>query len=524
MNYRKSLKNHLVFFVLASLFVISTVSPSLAQQPGTEDRSGGESSRPPFKIVTQHTAVIGGKEVKYKAVVEETFFYNEKKERSASVVSISYVRTDIENVSPRPVVFAFNGGPGAASIWTNFGLLGPCRVLFQDQVNSEEIHPKTVPPFLYGNNPDSLLDAADIVLFDPPGTGFSRVLGTNNESQFYGVEQDAKLTCEFIENWITKNGRWNSSRFLLGESYGTIRAAEVAYLLTGGPFGTGKLNAITLNGVILLGQAMDLYSEGVGDVGFLNALPTLAATAWYHGKISRENKTLEQHVDAARSFAANDYLRALYAGSALSSEERIRIAERLSALIGLPKDLILEHNLRLSSELFEAKLLKAEGKQLGAYDGRFTLPLNPSGRDPVADDPAMAQYTPSMVAAFNEYLKKELGVEMDLPYNTIEFKTVNFRWDYGFGPGISIPNKNYADDLAVAMRRNPSLKLFVGAGYFDFVTPIGSAEYTIAHADIDPSRVSFRFYKSGHMAYIGEENRKTLADDLRRFIAAAGGK
>ena len=159
MNYRKSLKNHLVFFVLASLFVISTVSPSLAQQPGTEDRSGGESSRPPFKIVTQHTAVIGGKEVKYKAVVEETFFYNEKKERSASVVSISYVRTDIENVSPRPVVFAFNGGPGAASIWTNFGLLGPCRVLFQDQVNSEEIHPKTVSAYLdKASNISKLLD------------------------------------------------------------------------------------------------------------------------------------------------------------------------------------------------------------------------------------------------------------------------------------------------------------------------------------------------------------------------------
>ncbi|MHB8054120.1 MAG: S10 family peptidase, partial [Candidatus Aminicenantales bacterium] len=275
---------------------------------------------------------------------------------------------------------------------------------------------------------------------------------------------------------------------------------------------------------ILLGQAMNLNDREGEDVGFLNALPTLAATAWYHGKINRENKTLEQHVEEARSFAANDYLRALYAGSALSSEERIRIAERLSALIGLSKDFILERDLRLSAEVFAVELLKADGKQLGAYDSRFTLPLNPSGKDPVADDPAMAQYTPSMVAAFNEYLKKELGVEMELSYDTIEFKTVNFRWDYGFGPGIPFPSRNHAKDLAVAMRRNPSLKLFVGAGYFDFVTTFGSAEYTIAHAGIDPGRVSFGYYKAGHMSYIGEDNRKALADDLRRFIAAAGEK
>ncbi|MHB8055859.1 MAG: S10 family serine carboxypeptidase-like protein, partial [Candidatus Aminicenantales bacterium] len=248
MSCLKSHKNHRPFFILASLFVISTVSPSPAQQPGTEDRSGADTFRPPYKIVTQHAAVIGGQEVKYKAAVEETFFFNEKKERSASVVAISYMRTDIENISSRPVVFVFNGGPGASAIWTHFGLVGPRRVQFQDRLNSEDIHPKTVPPFLYGNNSESLLDVADIVLFDPPGTGFSRVLGENNETQFYGVEQDAKLTCAFIENWIAKYGRWNSPRFLLGESYGTIRAAEVAYLLTGGPFGTGKLNAITLNG------------------------------------------------------------------------------------------------------------------------------------------------------------------------------------------------------------------------------------------------------------------------------------
>jgi carboxypeptidase C (cathepsin A) len=218
----------------------------------------------------------------------------------------------------------------------------------------------------------------------------------------------------------------------------------------------------------------------------VNALPSYAATAWYHGKIERENRTLKEIVDDARAFAAGDYLCALHAGSALSAGKRDRIAERLSGLIGLSKDILLECDLRPGPAFFAAALLRKEGMQVGAYDSRFTLPLNPSGGDPVADDPAMAQYTPSMVAAFRELLTKDLGVTLALSYEAIDFKSVNSRWDYGFGPGISMPLRDYAGDLAVAMRRNPGLKLFVGAGYFDLVTTLGSAEYTIAHAGIDP--------------------------------------
>lgn len=508
---------------LAAAVLAAAVLPLISQQTVPEVPAGEDSTHPPYKVVTQHTALIGGKQVAYSATVEETFSLNDRGQRIASLVSISYVRTDIPNTVQRPIIFAFNGGPGSASLWEHMGLVGPRLVQFQDNVSEEEVNPRTTPPFLYGNNPDSLLDVADLVLFDPPGTGFSRVLGTNNEHQFYGVQQDARVTCEFIEDWVERNARWNSPKFLMGESYGTVRAAVVSYLLAGGPLSTGRMDAVALNGVILMGQAMNMFGGQDGDTGFLDVLPTLAATAWYHGKVSRENHSLEQHVDEARAFAADDYIRALYAGSALSPGERTRIADRLAALTSLSQNFILENDLRVDAHAFAAELLKAEGKQLGLYDGRFTLPLKPSGHDPVADDPAMAQYVPSFVATLNEYLRKELRVEIGLPYNAIEFKKVNAGWDYGFGSGIPASNRNYAEDLAIAMRRNPGLKVFVATGYFDLVTTLGSAEYTISHVNIDPHRVSLKFYRSGHMPYIGASNRRTLAKDLRQFITAANG-
>ena len=508
---------------IAAVAVLAAALPSLSRRNVPAVPAGADSSRPPYKVVTHHTGIIGGKQVAYSATVEETFSLNDRGERTASLVSISYVRTDIRNGPQRPVVFVFNGGPGSASLWMHMGLVGPRLVQFQDTVSAEEVHPRTTPPFLYGNNPDSLLDVVDIVLFDTPGTGFSRVLGENNEKLFYGVQQDAKVTCEFIEDWVERNGRWNSPKFLMGESYGTVRAAVAARMLAGGPLSTGRMDGVTLNGVILLGQAMNIFGGQGSDIGFLTVLPTLAATAWYHGKVSRENKTLEQHVDDARAFVANDYIRTLYAGSTLSPEERTRIADGLAVLTGLSQNFILENDLRVDAHSFATELLKAEGKQLGLYDGRFTLPLNPSGQDPVADDPAMGQYVPSFVATLNEYLRKELRVEIGLPYNVIEFSKVNAGWDYGFGPGIPASNRNYAEDLAVAMRRNPGLNLLVGTGYFDLVTTIGSAEYTMAHVNIDRSRVSHKLYRSGHMPYVGASNRRILAEDLRQFITAASG-
>jgi carboxypeptidase C (cathepsin A) len=495
-----------------ALAVTMVVLPVLAQGQSAVD----EAVRVPRQFVTQHRTTIHGVAVAYTASVEESFSVDDKGLRLASVISTSYVRSDIQDASERPVIFAFNGGPGSSSIWLHMGFLGPQRVAYQDRASTDEVHPKTTPPFQLVNNDDSPLDVADIVLFDPPGTGFSRVLPGVDDKLFYGVQQDANATVAFIKDWLQRHNRWNSPRFLMGESYGTIRAAVVSRLLAGGPMSTGKMDGLTLNGVILLGQAMG--GGGEGDTRVLNELPTLAATAWYHGKVTREGRTLDQHVSEAQTFAANELARALFLGSGLPAAERERIAERVAALIGVSKSFVVEHDLRVSTRAFGQELLRTEGQAVGTYDSRFTLPLSPSGGDPVADDPAMGQYVPVYVGAFADYARRELGVTLDLPYNAIEFRSINMHWDYGSGPGVAAERGNFADELAIAMRRNPEMRLFVGGGYFDMATDLGSAEYTVTHNGFDPRRVMFRAYASGHMPYIGAASREAVARDLRQFV------
>lgn len=457
-------------------------------------------------------ARIGGERLRYTAMVEESFVTNDAGERTASLVSTSYLRRGVPDGAVRPVLFAFNGGPGSAGLWMQMGLLGPRRVDFDDAVN-----PPTVPPFRLTDNAESLLDVADVVIFDPPGTGFSRVLPAGDPKDFFGVKQDAELTVNFVRDWVQRHDRWNAPRFLVGESYGTIRAAVVARLLAGGPFGTGSMDALTLNGVILLGQAM---GGDAGEARYANNLVSQAATAWYHGKVDRERHDLESWVAEARAFAAGEYIRALYAGTRLPDAERQRIAARLAELTGLDIAVVRDNDLRVSNGAFADALLADRGLQVGKYDARFVLPLEASGDDPVADDPAMGQYVPGFVAALNMHLRDELGVAIDQPYLPIEFRKVNFRWDYGNGPGVP-SDADHATDLAVAMRRNPMMRLFIGTGYYDLVTTAGAAEYMVAHTAFPAERVTVRHYASGHMPYLGDTSRQRLAADLRQFVTDA---
>jgi carboxypeptidase C (cathepsin A) len=469
----------------------------------------------PLSFETDHTGTFGGTTLRYKAIVAKTFITDAGGNRIASVVSTSYVRTDVPKGSVRPVLFVFNGGPGSSSVWLHMGLVGPKRVAFGD-----DIKPETTPPFKITDNTESPLDVADIVLFDPPGTGYSEIVA-GKETQAYGVEQDAKITADFIQGWVLANGRANAPKFLMGESYGTVRAARLSKLLAGGPYETGSMTGLTLNGVIMLGQAMDMTGGNPGDDrAYLTGLPTLAATAWYHGAVDKKAVTLTKQIADARAFAAGDYLRVLYLGDKASEAEKEAVAQKLAGLTGLSADYIRRHDLRVSLSEFGTEVLASKGLQVGMYDGRYTLPLRASGGDPVADDPAMGQYVPGFLAALSEYMKKDLGVKIDAPYRAIEFRSINSRWDYGSGPGVR-PAKNFATDLAVAMRRNPSLKLMIGAGTYDLVTTMGSADYTVSHAGINPAQVTYKLYESGHMPYMGAESRKAVAADIRTFITSA---
>jgi carboxypeptidase C (cathepsin A) len=465
----------------------------------------------PYRVTSEHNGVVGGQAIQYTAVVERSIIPGETGDVRASIVSTSYfVRTD----ALRPVIFVFNGGPASASCWLHLGLVGPRRVNL-DGEDGLGVNPAMLPPFEIVDNGESLLDVADLVLYDPPDTGYSRTLGGDAHS-FHSVDADAKAMVEFMHGWLTRHRRWNAPKYLLGESYGSIRAAEVANLLAGGVTTTGKYQAISLNGIVLLAQVMDFSLRG-SDLYTLSSFTTLASVARYHHAIDGDALSLEHYIDQIRRFVTRDYVPALYAGAALEAAERERIAAYIAKVTGLPLAFVLEKNIRINSKVFSRELLRGRGLHVGLYDGRYSLPLLAAGDDLVGDDPAMSQYSPAFVATIHDYFALELGVDLALPYESINFRDVYQHWDFGNGPGKPA-STNHASSLAIAMRRNPATKLFVGCGYYDLATPMGDAEYTISHADIDMDRVRFGYYESGHLPYLGVQPRRALAADLRQFI------
>jgi carboxypeptidase C (cathepsin A) len=469
-------------------------------------------------VVTRHQGVFGGRRVSYDAVYEEAQIADSKGVPAAIMSSFSYIERSAKTETARPVLFIFNGGPGSASIWNHLGGLGPRRVRFDDPAR-----PPTTAPFGLEANPYSLLDAADLVFIDPVLTGFSRLLPGGSPEEFLGTTQDARAFAEFIGQWLTRHGRWNSPKLIVGASYGTTRAIALASALMGGVFPPqGSLGAINLNGLVILGPAL-----GGGGPPFagndrpaISELPTMAATAWYHGRLPASVTSVEAAIEAAHSFARSEYLAALDAGHLLDAATRERLANRLAELTGVPADAWLAANLRLGSAAFRARLLQDNGLEVGAYDARFTLPAGAGGGDPVVDEASMGQYTPGFVAAFNHMLSSELGLRPNARYVPIEWSKVNFRWDFGAGPGIPVA-RNDATALARVMRRNPALQVFVGAGYYDFATTLGAAEYALAHAPIPRERLQFKGYPSGHIPFLGEDSARTLATDLRNFLRSA---
>jgi carboxypeptidase C (cathepsin A) len=479
---------------------------ALAALPATAAVRADASQPRIFRSEGQGT--FGGVRLRYAATVEEIVL------RGASVFVTSYVRSDTKDAA-RPVIFAFNGGPGSASIWLHMGLMGPLRVDFDDPAA-----PRTVAPFATVANVDSPLDAADIVLIDPPGTGYSRLSPTGKGEQYYGTQQDAQAMIDVVQQWLRRHGRFNAPKYLVSESYGTIRAALMAKLMAGGPTQTGGMDGMTLNGVILLGQSLDIGGGGAGDDRpYLGILPSLAATACYFGKVAA-GCTPEGQADAAQRFIETRYLSALYTGSRLPPAQKAEVAREMSRLIGLSEQDILAADLRISGAAFAKLLLADRGQRLGLYDARFVLPAQGAGGDPVADDPAMGQYVPGFVAAWNEYATTTLKVDLDLRYQPIAFREVNGRWDYGSGAGKP-PSRNYAVNLAAAMSRNRSMRLMVATGYYDLVTPLGTAQYTLTHAGVPLAQTSFHTYPSGHMAYLGAQARTALIRDIRDFVWAS---
>jgi carboxypeptidase C (cathepsin A) len=435
----------------------------------------------------------------------------------ASMFYVAYFRS---GGGPRPVTFFYNGGPGSSTMWLHLGAFGPRRI-----VTSTDVHTPPAPYSLI-NNASSLLDATDLVFIDAPGTGFSRIAGKDKEKAFFGVDPDAYAFCEFITQFLSKYGRWNSPKYLFGESYGTPRSAVVVNQLESG-------RSVDLNGVILLSQILnfDLSPDrptgnpGI-DLPYQTVLPTYAATAWYHHKLPAEHPSLDALLTEVEQFAMGDYARALAAGADLGANERAAIAEKLHEYTGLPVAYILRADLRIDGGEFRQNLQGDGDLTTGRLDSRFSGPdLDPLSQR--ADyDPQATALGSAYVSAFNDYVRKELhwGEDKIFKPSIMTFNTWNFSHQL---PGQNQPpvstrqGTNVMPDLANAMKRNPNLKIQLNAGYFDLATPFYQGIYEMHHLPIPQNlqaNIEYRFYESGHMVYAKDTSLKQLHDNVADFI------
>ena len=456
---------------------------------------------------TTHTASIGSEAVTFCAVCDEYPLPSSDGQCTGSVFSISYLVKD--GTPERPVLFIFNGGPGSSSLWMHLGLFGPQTLAYRDEFDLP-----VAPPFLLEENGDCMLDLCDIVLIDPPGTGFG--CSGASSGAYASYQKDAELFCDYIHHWLDKHGRWQAPKYLVGESYGSLRAARILDIIGGCT--ENQLNAIGFDGAIILGNAIGCADEeGILRNGIersLLQLPSFAAVSAYHGVSSYADPM--QAFREAQGFCAGTYLHALYQGERLSVADCTAVAEKLHALTGLSAPLLQAHRLKLSAELYIRYALESRGQCPGLYDGRYAAdaPLDLGEMDSVGDDAAMSRYTPAFTGAFNGPARQFLDIRSTRSYCPINFK-LNADWD------MSYHGKTPAQSLAAAMRRSPQLRLFFGSGVFDLITTAGETAYAVDHIPMDLSRVVVKEYLSGHMPYLGKEARRALTQDLREFIQPA---
>ncbi len=424
----------------------------------------------------------------------------------------------------RPLTFFYNGGPGSSTMWLHMGAFGPRRI-----VTASDAHTPAAPYSLL-NNAYSLLDATDMVFIDAPGTGFSRIAGKDKEKAFFGVDQDAYAFCEFITQFLSRYGRWNSPKYLFGESYGTPRSAVVVNELEAD-------RQIDLNGIILLSQILsfDLSPDrptgnpGI-DLPYQTSLPTYAATAWYHHKLPAEHASLEALLAEVEQFAMGEYARALAAGSDLPASERAAVAEKLHQYTGLPVDYILKADLRIDGGEFRQTLQSDGAMTTGRLDSRFSGP----DIDPLSQraeyDPQAAALSSAYVSAFNDYARRELhyGEGKVFKPSIQTFRSWNFAHQLPGQtqqPFSQRQGTNVMPDLANAMKLNPNLKVQLNAGYFDLATPFYQGVYEMHHLQIPQNlqaNIEFRFYESGHMVYAKDASLRQLHDNVADFIRRTG--
>ncbi|WP_216318672.1 S10 family peptidase [Deinococcus aestuarii] len=488
-------------------------------QVGEKGRPDEERSQDEVRV-THHRVTVNGRELHYTVTAGTLVLAEEKHAKEgesegskprARVFFTAYALDGQPDPRGRSVTFSFNGGPGSSSVWLHLGVLGPRRVVMGDA------GALTGPPYDLVDNEFTLLTHSDLVFIDPVSTGYSRVTEGEKPGDFHGFQKDIESVGDFIRLWTSRAGRWLSPKFLIGESYGTTRAAGLSGYLQ-------ERHGLYLNGILLVSSILDFstvdFTPG-HDLPYLVHLPTAAATAWYHGRLTAR-RTLPEVLREAEAFADGEYARALHAGSRLGAEERRRVAERYAELTGLSVDFVLRNDLRVTLDRFCKELLRDQNRTVGRLDSRFTGIDRDAGGEGPEYDPSLSAILGPYTAAMNHYVRVELGFESDLPYEIISGRVRPWSFKEFENTHVRV-----SDTLRKAMHQNPHLKILVTSGYYDFATPYHATRHTLDHLGLAPAlRENIRetFYEAGHMMYVHLPSLERQSVDLASFIEWAVGR
>lgn len=508
--------------LLLATAAIAADDPAPADKKKAPDAAiEAATARPPIEEqakVTAHSITVNGRPLPYHATAGTVTIRDTNGKPTGSVFYVAYTADGVRDMKRRPVTFFYNGGPGSASLWLHMGSLGPMRI---QTANPEYIKPA---PYDFGPNPDTLLDTSDLVFIDAMGTGYSRPLGDAKNSDFWGVDQDADTFAKAIQRYLTINARWNSPKFLFGESYGTTRSGALAYLL--------EDRGVALNGVVILSSILNYGIRQSGyDQIYIGYLPSYAAVAWYHNRVPNRPADLASFVQQARDFAVGPYASALAKGSTITPAEEDAVAQKLSYFTGLSAAYIKSSDLRVPLNRFRKELLRDRRLTLGRYDARYTgVDADAAGEGPEFDASDTA-ISGAFIATLSDYLVRDLGYKTDMPYRQSASEVPGYKWDFTHhAPGVRQPQAapDVAVDLSAAMRVNPYLKLMSANGYYDMATPFFSTEYDLSHMMLGPDlakNIEFRYYPSGHMVYLNPDAlhllKRDTADFINRAVASA---
>ena len=483
-----------------------------APAAGTEEASTKEESS-----VTDHTTTIGGKVIPYKATASTTLLKNDAGEPIGLMYSVAYARSDVKDLSTRPISFFYNGGPGSSTMWLHMGAFGPRRVATTE---GEFTAPA---PYKLVDNTESLIDKTDMVFIDAMGTGYSHIVGKGAPNMFYGIDEDMGAFGQFINIYVNRNGRWNSPKFLMGESYGTFRSAVLGNYLQ-------NRYTMHLNGIVLMSSVLDLSSLTFGpgdDRVYVYYLPSYAAVAWYHKALKNRPANLEAFIEEARQYAKSDYATALFKGDKISAADKDAVAKKLSYFTGLSEEYLKKANLRVTLGQFNVELLRSRGLTVGRIDARFTGYTRDLLSENSHGDPEGPAVGGAFTAMLNAYNHDELKFGLDKDYHNQGGGTWNWLRGPGGrgGGGGGFPGApNVSGDLAQAMITNPKLLVEVENGYFDMATPFFATEFTMEHlglpADLQ-GHVQLKYYDAGHMMYLHDSARTQLHNNIAAFVDRA---